>query len=598
MPHLHSESLREWATGGTELGRSNCSQSVDELLIPIVVGVAGHRDLRPEHLAPLEQKAREIFQAFREKYPDSPITLLSALAEGADRLVAKVALEFGAELIVPFPMPASEYKKDFTNPPSEREFDELLTKSRHSFELPLVQGNTAENIATAGEHRDKQYALLATFIARHSQILIALWDGVDSKLLGGTSNKIRYKLEGTRQPYAKYISSLSQVETGPVYHIVTPRISNPKPVGRPFELIPLYPTYWGARKRAENAYAGMLKRADKYNSDARKHRPKLAAKALNSRSSVIPIDRQRNLDADCRTMLNRYALADVLAQEFKRLRLGVLKSLFFLVIIGFFFFQMHIDFWKSPYALLVYPVLVGIGVTIYLWAKRNECEYKHEDYRALADAMRVQFVWALVGIDEKAADHYFYKHKGELEWIRYAVRAWSIPSCVKAAVDTDNYRIALDNWVGKQKLYFMDRSSDNKVIGERLHRVSKLLFVLGVSAAVLLFVLELVSGGFNVSQNRAEWIKGSIAVVISMSLAIAAALQGYLEKAALSEQSKQYAKMASLYGLAWERLSQDLMHNRLDGAKELFLDLGREALIENGDWLLLHRQRPLEVPNV
>jgi hypothetical protein len=38
----------------------------------------------------------------------------------------------------------------------------------------------------------------------------------------------------------------------------------------------------------------------------------------------------------------------------------------------------------------------------------------------------------------------------------------------------------------------------------------------------------------------------------------------------------------------------------LDGAetseaKRLILSLGREALIENGDWVIAHRSRPLEI---
>ena len=31
-------------------------------------------------------------------------------------------------------------------------------------------------------------------------------------------------------------------------------------------------------------------------------------------------------------------------------------------------------------------------------------------------------------------------------------------------------------------------------------------------------------------------------------------------------------------------------------AQELLIELGKEALGENGDWMLLHRERPLEVP--
>jgi hypothetical protein len=32
-------------------------------------------------------------------------------------------------------------------------------------------------------------------------------------------------------------------------------------------------------------------------------------------------------------------------------------------------------------------------------------------------------------------------------------------------------------------------------------------------------------------------------------------------------------------------------------AQHLIEELGKEALEENGDWVLLHRERPLEVPH-
>jgi hypothetical protein len=33
-------------------------------------------------------------------------------------------------------------------------------------------------------------------------------------------------------------------------------------------------------------------------------------------------------------------------------------------------------------------------------------------------------------------------------------------------------------------------------------------------------------------------------------------------------------------------------------AKECLRKLGQEALAENGDWVLLHRERPLKIPDV
>ncbi len=60
--------------------------------VPIVLGLVGHRDLRPGDRDVLKQRLNAIFQQFRDAYPHTPLVLLSALAEGADQLAAEAAL--------------------------------------------------------------------------------------------------------------------------------------------------------------------------------------------------------------------------------------------------------------------------------------------------------------------------------------------------------------------------------------------------------------------------------------------------------------------------------------------------------------------------
>ena len=70
---------------------------------PFVVGVTGHRDLRDGDLVRLESDVTEIFETLKHDYVGdngiTPFILLSALAEGADQLVARVAFDEGVRLI-------------------------------------------------------------------------------------------------------------------------------------------------------------------------------------------------------------------------------------------------------------------------------------------------------------------------------------------------------------------------------------------------------------------------------------------------------------------------------------------------------------------
>ena len=75
--------------------------------IPLVIGVTGHRNLHPEETELLQDQVRQLLRFLQQRYPDTPLLLLSPLAEGADRLVAKVALAEKIRLIVPLPLPVA-----------------------------------------------------------------------------------------------------------------------------------------------------------------------------------------------------------------------------------------------------------------------------------------------------------------------------------------------------------------------------------------------------------------------------------------------------------------------------------------------------------
>ena len=193
--------------------------------LPLAISVTGHRDLRDQDLERLEAEIRAVFHDITARYPHTPLLLLSPLAEGADRLAARVGLEFGARLIVPLPLPRDLYEDDFETAASRREFADLLVQADQWFEMPYVEGNTRDNVSAHGEARNHQYAMVGAYVARHSQIFFALWDGVQTdhgEKLGGTAEVVRFKLEGVPEPYASQ-DPLDSVSTGPVYHIVTPR---------------------------------------------------------------------------------------------------------------------------------------------------------------------------------------------------------------------------------------------------------------------------------------------------------------------------------------------------------------------------------------
>ena len=93
--------------------------------LPLVIAVTGHRDLVATEVGGIRERVCRLFCDLRERYPTRELRIMSPLAEGADRLVAQVAIENGAKLVAPLPMQRDLYVADFESEESLVEFDAL-----------------------------------------------------------------------------------------------------------------------------------------------------------------------------------------------------------------------------------------------------------------------------------------------------------------------------------------------------------------------------------------------------------------------------------------------------------------------------------------
>ena len=57
-------------------------------MTPLVIGVTSHRDLPPEDTEAIRLRVRALLEQLQQAFPRLPLVVLSALAEGGDRLVA------------------------------------------------------------------------------------------------------------------------------------------------------------------------------------------------------------------------------------------------------------------------------------------------------------------------------------------------------------------------------------------------------------------------------------------------------------------------------------------------------------------------------
>jgi len=157
-------------------------------MIPVItVGVTGHRPnrLSADRLPAIASTIDGIFRRIEGLSHRTP-TLVSALAEGADRLAAKAAMARGWQVIAALPFPADDYETDFENPASREEYRDLLSRSR-------VTSCAAER-AKLQDAVDGYYAASAATVDL-SNLVIAIWDGRTGRQRAGTFDTIVRALE-------------------------------------------------------------------------------------------------------------------------------------------------------------------------------------------------------------------------------------------------------------------------------------------------------------------------------------------------------------------------------------------------------------------
>lgn len=561
-----------------------------EHLVPIAIGITGHRDLRPQDIPQLEATLRGVLRELRQRYPSTPITVVSALAEGADRLAARIALQEGARLVAPLPMRRELYETDFPTEASRTEFAEFLARAWSWFELPLLPGATEDEISIYGPARDRQYAYVGAYLARNSQMLIAMWDGVPLELVGGTAFIAEFQLKGIPPTYIPRHSIFEPEETGPVYHIITPRIRNQQPPENPCTLRKLYPERFGSQANGERAFQEMLARIERLNRAIIQQTPPGLPQFANQLRDPAHHEVLQTLQR-C-TLIDQVATAEQARASRKTVALSAATLLMIVTMNALALMPFSLSSIFVSYLLPLLLLLTAGGWTAYLL--RGTSPYF--DYRALAEGLRVRTFWLLSGINEPVAEHYLGKQRSELDWVRQSLRAVTLPMmqgsrCYLSPsfpANSTDWSIVEKEWIAVQERYYTAAAKREEVLARRARGVAVLVLLSGV----LVTLLQLAWGQpLNYAPIAvivyAEWLL-PLVVGLLLMLVIRTTMQDY---------GRRYQRMATLFQQG-DRILRDLLSGQeYESARQMVTALGKEALNENGEWLLRHRTRPIIVPH-
>lgn len=561
--------------------------------MPLVVAVTGHRDLAPNEHAQIKAQVRDCLLRLRNDYPGRIIAVMSSLAEGADRLVAEVALALEMPLTVVLPMPRALYAEDFTDAASHRIFGELCEAATDVFELPLVEGSSASAVAEGGAARVLQYAAVGVFLCAHCHVLMALWDGKDNQQLGGTAQVVRFHHDDVMPGYVPRANvsllSLTDDESDLVFHLVC---SRDRADGAPAPgLLPLQ-AFWFTKDGTRSAeMPARYRRVFRYTNEFSAEAQEFAAQIDQQRNPLLPNGERRALPPGLGDIDQVFCAADWLANRYQR-RVGyVLKLGHFCAMLAAASYLSYTDLLSSPIIIALILLLMLGAVAINKLAVRGAWHRKYLDYRTLAEGLRVQFYWAAAGVTSGnpgkfAHDNCLQMRDIELGWIRNVMRVAGTECDVAPHVDPFGTAFARKQWIGEddtgQLGYYRIRAHRRRRETAQTQRIVRA----GIVTTLLALMALLLVGPWIPSDWRTP-----IVYLMGMVLVLVGVRQSYAKSTAESELIRQYEFMHRIFHNARRRINE--AEDDVERRRILKL-LGDSALEEHAEWILIHRERAID----
>ena len=565
------------------------------IAIPLVIAVTGHRDLVPDEIPGIRERVRNLLAELAKRYPERRLRVMSPLAEGADRLVAREALALGVELIVALPMPREAYIKDFETEESVREFDHLCAAANEILELPLARKNRLEDIADYGPARDLQYAQVGIFLCAHCHILLAIWDGKLTGDLGGTGQVVRFHHDDIMEGFTERSTASQQMlvddESDLVYHIVC---SRDRPDGKPHEDFEPLQTWWFTKDEKQPRRTSIppqheviFKRSGEFSRDARRH-------ALRISQECYPLYDENETDylpKGIATIHYLFCISDWLAIFYQKRVLFALRATHALAFLMGLMFILYTDWATANTYMFAFLGFFVLAYAVQRLATRSAWNRKYLDYRALAEGLRVQFYWAAAGVTSEneskfTHDNFLQTQDPELGWIRNIMRVAGTRCDARPETSSKGLEFVLREWIGDAEsgqLGYYRRKADERL---QKSRNTDILARVGLLVSVLVVITIILFGS-----SMPDSARDQLMVLMGSILLLVGIRHGYAFSTAESELIKQYEFMLRIFNNARRRL-QIASTNR---ERRLILRaLGGSALDEHAQWILMHRERSID----
>jgi hypothetical protein len=524
--------------------------------VVVRVGVTGHRAFADEagvadalRLA-LAKLGRDASRGRR----GAPVkwTIVSALAEGADRLVARALLARpGTKLEVSLPLPVDGYQDDFPTDPSKAEFRRLLALDPHPRHAP--------DLAT----REEAYEWAGRDVVDRCDVLVALWDGRPSRGRGGTAEIVEY----------------ARQKCVPVWWI-DPSAAPPVLKERP---------HVSRQARATTSADGTTSPSDGLTEEARWdleafRAPVDDAAVDQAKKEWLPPDEDAypslSLAELAKWVTPRFVRADALAIRYQKWyqRASALIFAFAVLAVAAVAVQ-DVFFHRHPWIAVFELAWLGALAALFAVSRRLRWHDRWISYRYLAERLRSAFFLAVAGVppdDVSSTAVVEYSRDPDERWIERAL----------TDVMNDRPELAGDpnvpelrhylasHWIGGQAKYHCRASSKQRRVAQRTKWLAIGLFFLAVAVAVL----HLSPAPDHMGWSRAGDMVVLLAIVVP---AIGAAIHGIESQREYERHAERYQRMAELLRQLREQMDQA---PDLASIHDICVATERAMREENGDW--------------
>jgi hypothetical protein len=542
--------------------------------IPITIGIVGHLDaiITEEH----ERKIVELFDDLHANFPNSPLYLFSQLAKGADTAIANLFIQTkqktkrAYQLIAPLPYDKDKYEAHFDEP-SKQVFNHLLSQSRKSFVLNRYDE----------QHLDHLYREGGRFVADSSIILLAIVEKDAVNKTGGTADLVNYKTNGTFN--ADDVDGLFDMR-GLVLELDCARASS-KTKRNP--ILASEPLLSVIKNSDNTSILKALQKIDDLNS--------IVPHPLQSKSEMELYPEVKGLHNEQLLLRRFYGITNTGAERHHRFSNWVLGSLFIIGPVTVGFFDLYKDHNFAPVLLIITSLLIGLAIAIFYYNDEKKHHSKFLENRILSEALRIQFFWSIGGINENISSYILRIHNTEYNWIKYLLSA-IYGVCYTSDIPPTPTNNIVRHWINDQFAFFENRINLlNKKLNSYKH-LSRATLWPGVLIIIPLFLICYLK---NEGKEKEEWLKG-LTIAMGLLISAAASFKAYSEKKGFHQIINQYELMKSIYSKSAHKIEHIMSmttspEEKNLAIKKIYLLAGKEALIENGNWYLIFKEKEPEV---